>query len=177
MTTSENTNLDRSGGQDEHVCNPPTACLACLAGSGLSAELTDSEIEVLFKITNVRQLSKGEILISEGDDANRLYSIAKGSFEVKRGASADREVELVRLGPGTITGELAFLDGLKRTATVRAATDNCCVIELERENLESILEVKPRLVYKVMRAILRSAHRTVGTMDKTYLDLIGYIQG
>ena len=94
-----------------------------------------------------------------------------------RGESANREVPLVRLGAGTITGELAFLDGLKRTATVRAATDNCCVMTLEREKVESILEVNPRLVYKIMRAILRSAHRTVGTMDKTYTDLMHYIQG
>jgi CRP/FNR family cyclic AMP-dependent transcriptional regulator len=143
----------------------------------LSAELTDNEIEDLFKISEVRRLSKGEVLISEGDHANRLYSIAKGFLAVMRGASADREIELARLGPGTITGELAFLDGLKRTATVKAATDDCCVIALERERLESILEANPRLVYKVMRAILRSAHKTVGTMDKSYLDLIGYIQG
>jgi CRP/FNR family cyclic AMP-dependent transcriptional regulator len=83
----------------------------------------------------------------------------------------------MRLGPGTITGELAFLDGLKRTATVRAATDDNCVIELARENLESMLEADPRLVYKVMRAILRSAHKTIGTMDRTYIDLMSYVQG
>jgi hypothetical protein len=73
--------------------------------------------------------------------------------------------------------ELNYRDGLKRTATVRAATDECCVIELERENVESMLPVEPHLVYKVMRAIIRSAHRTVSTMDKTYLDLMSYIQG
>lgn len=177
MTTNGTPNLDRSSGGDKRICDPPTACLACLAASGLSAELTDNEIEDLFKIADVRRLSKGEVLISEGEDSNRLYSIARGSFEVTRGANADREVELVRLSPGTITGELAFLDGLKRTATVRAATDHCCVIALERENLESILEANPRLVYKVMRAILRSAHKTVGAMDKTYLDMMSYIQG
>jgi len=176
MTTNGTPNLDRSRSGDAHVCDPPTACLACLARSGLSAELTDNEIEDLFKIAEVRRLSKGEVLVSEGDDSNRLYSIAKGSFAVTLQKTGDQEVELGRLGPGTITGELAFLDGLKRTATVKAATDNCCVISLDRKNLESLLETNPRLVYKVMRAILRSAHKTVGTMDKTYLDLMNYIQ-
>jgi CRP/FNR family cyclic AMP-dependent transcriptional regulator len=177
MTSSATSNLERSSSGDTHVCNPPTACLACLARSGLSAELTDNEIEDLFKIADVRQLSKGEVLVSQGDDSNLLYSISKGSFAVTLRKTGDQEVELGRLGPGTITGELAFLDGLKRTATVKAATDNCCVISLDRKNLESLLEANPRLVYKVMRAILRSAHKTVGTMDKSYLDLIGYIQG
>jgi CRP/FNR family cyclic AMP-dependent transcriptional regulator len=177
MTTNGTPNLERSSSGDTHVCNPPTACLACLARSGLSAELTDNEIEDLFKIADVRQLSKGEVLVSQGDDSNLLYSISKGSFAVTLRKTGDQEVELGRLGPGTITGELAFLDGLKRTATVKAATDNCCVISLDRKNLESLLEANPRLVYKVMRAILRSAHKTVGTMDKSYLDLINYIQG
>jgi len=177
MTSSTTPNFERSSSGDTHVCNPPTACLACLARSGLSAELIDNEIQDLFKITDVQQLSKGEVLVSEGDDSNRLYSIAKGSFAVTLRKAGDQEVELGRLGPGTITGELAFLDGLKRTATVKAATDNCCVISLDRKNLESLLETNPRVVYKVMRAILRSAHKTVGTMDKTYLDLMNYIQG
>jgi CRP/FNR family cyclic AMP-dependent transcriptional regulator len=177
MAASETTNLDVFGGEHQHICNPGSACLACMARSGLSAELTDSEIETLFNIANVRRLSKGEILVSEGDDANYLYSIARGEFDVTRYASGERELQLMRLGPGTITGELAFLDGLKRKATVRAATDDSCVIELARENLESMLEADPRLVYKVMRAILRSAHKTVGTMDRTYIDLMSYVQG
>ena len=177
MAANETTNLGVSDGEGKHICNPPTACLACLARSGLSAELTDSEIDRLFAIANVRRFSKGEVVVSEGDDANCLYSIARGEFDVTRGASADREVQLIRLGPGTITGELAFLDGLKRTATVRAAADDSCVIALKRENLESILEADPRLVYKIMRAILRSAHKTVGAMDRTYVDMMSYIQG
>jgi len=177
MAAIETSNTNRFGSGEKRICDPPTACLACLAGSGLSAELTDGEIDNLVKITSIRRLSKGETLIAEGEHAGCLYSIATGEFEVVRVESANREVPLIRLGPGTITGELAFLDGLKRTATVRAATDDCCVITLERENLESVLEANPRLVYKIMRAILRSAHRTVGTMDKTYTDLMSYIQG
>jgi CRP-like cAMP-binding protein len=75
-------------------------------------------------------------------------------------------------------GELAFLDGaLKRTASAQAATDGCCVIALRREELESLLLVDPSLVYKVMRAIVRSAHGTVGTMDNVYSDLMHYISG
>ena len=166
-----------ASGGDQHICDPPRACLGCLAASGLAAELTDSQVKALFGVVDVRRLSKGEILISEGEYDNHLYAIAKGEFEVTRGESADRDVPLIRLGRGTITGELAFLDGLKRTATVRAATDGACVIALERESLESMLAVDPQLVYKVMRAILRSAHRTVGKMDAVYLDMISYIQG
>jgi CRP-like cAMP-binding protein len=72
---------------------------------------------------------------------------------------------------------LAFLDGLKRTATVKVANNECCVIALRRQQLESLLSVDPSLVYKVMRAVVRSAHRTVNKMDATYTDLMRYISG
>jgi CRP-like cAMP-binding protein len=72
---------------------------------------------------------------------------------------------------------LAFLDGLKRTATVKAVNNESCVIALRRQQLESLLSVDPSLVYKVMRAVVRSAHRTVNQMDATYTDLMRYISG
>jgi CRP/FNR family transcriptional regulator, cyclic AMP receptor protein len=171
-----------SSNSDTFECAPPTACRNCLASSGLAtsgqlAEFTDDDIDSLSAITSIRRLSNGEILIAEGDRADCLYSIARGEFQVTHGRNTNNEVPLIRLGPGTITGELAFLDGLKRTATVKATTENSCVIALERDKLESIIESNPRLVYKVMRAILRSAHRTVGSMDRVYTDLLHYIRG
>jgi CRP/FNR family transcriptional regulator, cyclic AMP receptor protein len=66
---------------------------------------------------------------------------------------------------------------LKRTATVRAASDHCCIYALQRGKLESLLSADPLLVYNVMRAIVRSAHRTVGRMDVAYADLMQYIGG
>ena len=158
------------------VCNPPTDCIGCLAASALATELTADQLRALFNTIEVRKLSKNEILISEGDYDDRLYAVAKGELEVSREGGRGHEV-LTLLGPGTITGELAFLDGLKRTATVKAANGECCVIILRRHQLESLLSADPSLVYKVMRAIVRSAHRTVGKMDDVYLDLMHYISG
>jgi len=177
VASNENYSGSHAHGADHQICDAPRACLGCLAVSGLGAELTDSQVKALFEIAELRRLSKGDVLIAEGEYDDHLFTIARGEFEVTRGEGADREVQLVRLGPGTITGELAFLDGLKRTASVRAVTDGSCVIALKRECLEPMLAVDPQLVYKVMKAILRSAHRTVGQMDKVYLDMVRYVQG
>ena len=174
-------NIEKSGTDTgaigQQICDPPLACVHCLAASALTAELTDSEITALFKVVDIRRLSKGEVLISEGEQDDRIYAIARGEFEVARGESADREVQLTHLRPGTIAGELAFLDGLKRTATVRAATDGACAIALRRKDLESMLTANPTIPYRIMTAAIRSAHRTVGKMDAVHLDMIRYIQG
>lgn len=165
--------INRGGPQ---VCNPPTYCRGCLAASSLATELTADQLDALFNVVEVRKLSKNEVLISEGNDDDHLYALAKGELEISRAGARGQEV-IGRLVPGSIVGELAFLDGLKRTATVKAVNDECCVIILHRQQLESLLSVDPWLVYKVMRAIVRSAHRTVDKMDTTYSDLMHYISG
>src|SRR5690349_20693638 len=60
----------------------------------------------------------GKVLVEEGDFGRHLYVILGGEALVTRG---DRR--LARLGPGDWFGELAFLDGSPRSATVTAGTD------------------------------------------------------
>jgi CRP-like cAMP-binding protein len=162
---------------DLRICNPPKGCLDCLAASALARELTADQLTTLFDKVQVRKPAKKEVLVSEGDCDDHLYVVAAGEFEVSRKGARGREI-LGRLGPGTMAGELAFLDGgLPRTASIEAATDGCCVITLRREDLEALLVVDPSLVYKVMRAIVRSVHRTVGKLDAVYSGLVHEIAG
>lgn len=156
--------------------NPPTDIIGYLSASALGAELTADELSTLAKNVELRKLSKDEILISEAELDDRLYAVAQGKFAVLRSSARGQE-NLGTLGPGMIIGELAFLDGLKRTATIKAENDECCVIALRRKELESLISNHPLLVYKVMRAIVRSAHSTVGKMDAAYSDLLHYISG
>jgi CRP-like cAMP-binding protein len=142
----------------------------------LATELTADQSQALFNVLEVCKLSKNQVLISEGDFDDHLYALARGELEVSREGARGQEV-LGRLGPGSIVGELAFLDGLKRTATVKAVNDDCCVFVMHRHQLESLLSTDPSLVYRVMRTIVRSAHRTVDKMDTTYTNLMHYISG
>jgi CRP-like cAMP-binding protein len=162
---------------DLRICNPPKGCLDCLAASALAAELTADQLATLFDKVQVRKPAKKEVLVSQGDCDDHLYAVAAGEFEVSRKGARGQEI-LGKLGPGTTAGELAFLDGgVPRTASIEAATDGCCVITLRREDLESLLFVDPSLVYQVMRAIVRSVHRTAGKMEAVYSDLMHDISG
>lgn len=156
--------------------SPPTDYAGYLAASALGADLTPDELATLAGKAELRKLSKGEVLINEGDEDDHLYAVAQGDFEISRNDHRGG-VGLGTLRPGMIFGELAFLVGLKRTATVKAASDNCCVIALRRGQLETLLSEHPVLVYKVMCSIVRSAYRTVNNMDGVYSDLVHYIHG
>ena len=48
-------------------------------------------------------------------------------------------------------------------------------VRLAREAFEGIIESHPLLVYKVMRAVARSAHRIVHRMNTEFIELNNYI--
>jgi len=65
----------------------------------------------------VRRLQSGEILTRQGDPGDELYVIVDGALVV----SVDG-ADVVDLGPGTVLGERAVLQGGRRTATLTART-------------------------------------------------------
>lgn len=158
-----------------HICSSAEPCSECLASSSLAAELTRGQVNALFKLAKVRRLSKNEVLISEGETDGPLFVVAKGELEV--GRTGDSGISLARLGPGMMAGELTFVDGLKRTATVTSSANETYVFAIARKDVESILQTDPLLVYRVMRAILRSATATVGEMNRGFADSMRFVRG
>jgi hypothetical protein len=72
----------------------------------------------------VRSLRAGEFLFRQSEEATSIAVVLDGDFEV----SVDERV-VGHVGPGTVVGERASLDGGRRTAALRAVTD-CRVAEV-----------------------------------------------
>jgi len=81
---------------------------------------------------------------------------------------------LAVLREGDLAGELSFIDGGIHTVGLRALCDTQ-VLSLTRKNFEGIIDKNPQLVYKVMRAVARSAHRIVHRMNHENIELNNYI--
>ncbi|CAN5696141.1 hypothetical protein BH18ACT15_BH18ACT15_08750 [soil metagenome] len=64
-----------------------------------------------------RSLPEGETLVEQGDEGNELFLLFDGVLAVE----IDGEV-VTELGPGAILGEMALVDGGRRSATLRART-------------------------------------------------------
>jgi predicted MFS family arabinose efflux permease len=73
----------------------------------------------------------GETVVSEGETADAIYVVVAGDLAVTSGGSPIR-----RLGAGDYFGEIGVLEGMSRTATVRA--DSIC--ELYRIDGEDFLQ-------------------------------------
>jgi hypothetical protein len=62
----------------------------------------------------------GEVIVKQGDLADRFYVVSNGEVEVVHEQSSGETV-VATLGPGAFFGEIALLRPTRRTATVRAS--------------------------------------------------------
>jgi CRP-like cAMP-binding protein len=83
----------------------------------------------------------GGILIHEGEAGRGLHVILRGEVVVEKGQGAQR-VELARLGPGELFGEISLLSEELTTATVRA-TERCTTLFLSRDYFDRLIEAMP----------------------------------
>ena len=67
--------------------------------------------------SQIRQLSKGTVLMQQGEAGAELYLLLDGVLSVSVNGN-----DLAELGPGAIVGERAILEGGKRTSTLTAVT-------------------------------------------------------
>jgi len=145
-----------------------------LRTSRLGSELSDEQARTLSGIVTFRDLAPGTVLVQEGAADNHLYVIVSGVLGVIRNAGRDDEVTLVSLGAGDLVGELGFIDGSPHYAAL-VATSPTRVFGLEREKLESLLQVQPDIVYRVMRAIIRTVHQIQRRLSMQSAELSNYI--
>jgi NTE family protein len=128
-----------------HMAEELLAMLPLLAGA--DAETIDA-LRVQLRPLHVRA---GDVVIREGDDADRLYLVATGRLRVL--VDQNDGPRIVReLGTGAAIGELALLTGSRRSATVEAVRDSE-LLELDAEVFHALLERDSGFAIAVARAL------------------------
>jgi CRP-like cAMP-binding protein len=150
------------------------ALVDALRASRLATELTDEQTRSLAERLSFRDLNPNDVLVPEGTSDNHLYVIVSGALCVVRNAGTPEAVTLFTLTQGDLVGELSFLDETKHYATLVAAGPTR-VFGLEREDLEALLPVEPQLVYRVMRAIVRTVHEIQRRLSMQSVELANYM--
>jgi CRP/FNR family transcriptional regulator, cyclic AMP receptor protein len=69
-------------------------------------------------------LTEGKTLFERGDAGDGCYWLEEGILKVSIASPRGEQRILAILGPGSIVGELAMIDGLPRSATVEAVRDS-----------------------------------------------------
>lgn len=95
-------------------------------------------LELVLEKVHLRSLAAGEVLFREGEAGASLVFVAAGELEAVSSGPAGAPLTLGRLGPGSVLGEISFLSGVPRTATL-TATEPSEVLELERGAVDTVL--------------------------------------
>ena len=150
-----------------------TLDLSIVRGSSIASELTEEQCTILGRVVTRRTLKNDEVLIEEDQVDHCLYVIVSGALEVCRHSGGDW-ISLHVLKAGDLAGELGFIDGQPHSASLRSIGPTEVFI-LERGQFESLLESHPRIIYGVMRTILRTVHAILRRMNLQYIELSNYI--
>lgn len=84
----------------------------------------EAEWQRLVEHTAIRRFRAGDVVVAQGDADRTLYIVVSGRLEVQIPHGRGGKVRVVAVAePGEVVGEQAFLDGMPRSATLRALTD------------------------------------------------------
>lgn len=114
--------------------------------SFLSA-LPDDEVKQITGRLQAQSFLPGRKVVEEGDFGDSIFFIISGKAKVVAHILG-KEIELATLSAGDVFGEVAFLTGRPRTASV-IADDELRVMEFNRGIIEEILEKYPEILKKL----------------------------
>jgi len=84
-----------------------------------------------------RNLARGDILFSQGDDADCGFIVRRGALQIRDDTGAE-----VTAGPGALIGELALVVAMRRPSTA-TALENASVVRIARSLFQRVLESDP----------------------------------
>jgi len=116
-------------------------------------DLEDEELWELLGRMDRLTFGPGEDIIREGDEGDSIYIISEGKVRVT--VNVDNKVVLLaELGEQDFFGEVSFLTGKPRTATVTAA-DTTHIMELKRSEVDDLIKRYPNVEH-----VLDMFHKT-----------------
>ena len=100
-----------------------------------------------------KEFNKDDIIIKEGDPGREMYIIKSGSVDVVK-SDGDRDITLATLSRGDFFGEMAILENIYRTATVKAKETSRLIV-LTTGNFMIKLKKDPTFAFQIMQKMSR----------------------
>jgi glutaminase len=157
-----------------------------LAGSSFNAEtkfavseinlfkgLSPAECRLIEAIIRPLVFEKGETIMREGDEAKLFFVLARGtvSVEIKVPGPGERRKRVASIGPGLTFGEMALLDGGKRSADI-VANERVICYGLGVEELQDLAAEHPNVMITILSNLtrefserLRHANEEIGVLE------------
>jgi CRP/FNR family transcriptional regulator, cyclic AMP receptor protein len=125
----------------------------------LFESLDDESARQLCELLETRDCKAETFLCRAGDEGDAMYVIERGEVRICVQATDGREVMLTELGRGDFFGEMALLDGQRRSADAIVAEDARLAV-LSREHFLSFIRSSPDVALKMLTAVANRLRHT-----------------
>lgn len=115
-------------------------------------KLNDEEINNVIRHMGYLTVEEGDTLFVEGEEGDYVCFIVSGALDVIKKVDDEGQVALTCLRKGRSVGEMAIIDNLKRSATIKAReTTNLLV--MSQSQFEHLLNTSPSTGIKVLKGL------------------------
>ncbi len=124
---------------------------------GWLSGINEEETEQLMALAQLQKYKGGDIIIPEMTRSRDLYFLSKGAVSVSMLMPFEgrRQEVIDTVHAGDIIGEVSFVDGSPRSATVKAEEESELYFYPFAE-LNAFLEEQPRVGYHLMKALAKT---------------------
>jgi CRP-like cAMP-binding protein len=137
------------------------------------AALDPKPLMTLAEVASVRSYKRGQYIVAQSDPGDAMYVVVSGSVKVLVNSAEGAEVLFCTLGPGDYFGELSFLDGRPRSASV-LTVEATQAITLTRVALDGLLDTEPAIARSLLVYLTDMVRRlSEQAADLVFLDLEG----
>lgn len=117
-------------------------------------DFSDKEVITISKFSEKKYYQRDEVIFKEKSKDTSLCVVLKGKLEVIAHTSDNKQISLSEIEEGEVFGELSFLDGKARSATIIAMTD-VELLEITRKSFEELRVEYPSIASKLIIDLAR----------------------
>jgi len=134
-----------------------------LSQCSLCSGLNTAELETISRITQIKNLNKGEMIFFEGDPADGFYLLLKGRVRVYKSSPDGKEYTIHQIMPGQLFAEAAIFKGDRFPANC-SSIDDSTVAYFPKEAFIRMIKDSPEISLKIIGSLsgfLRDFNRQV----------------
>ena len=143
----------------------------------------------MFTLVSEENYSDGQIIINEGSPGDWVYVVISGSVEISKKIN-DKKYILEILNKGEVFGEISFIGGVKRTATVTSVGETVIGV-IDRDSMDkefnnlssdfrsilvSMVKRFKKMIDRVSDFSARSESRIQKTLSISYKDKNSFLK-
>lgn len=134
-------------------------------------DLGEAELGLIAQIAQRRRYEARRVIVRQGDVDGDLYAVLRGHLKVSACDRHGKELVMNLMQPGEVFGEIAFLDGGPRSATV-TSLDACELLVIRRADFLLVLRRCPTIATTLLTVLARRVRRlTERAEDSAFLDV------